>query len=54
MRAYAAAGSTISWRDGLLVCVLCILSMDSKESGVALPVLIGCYELVFVLPGQIS
>jgi hypothetical protein len=45
-------GGSVSWRDGLLVCAICVLSMDSKESGVALPVLLGCYELVFVLPGK--
>ena len=45
-------GKPVSWRGGLLVGFLCVLAMDSKESGVALPVLLGCYELVFVLPGQ--
>jgi hypothetical protein len=34
-----------------LLCLLCILCMDSKESGIALPVLLGLYELIFVLPG---
>ena len=47
-------GKPVTWRGGLLVGLLCVLSMDSKESGVALPVLLGCYELVFVLPGQNS
>lgn len=42
----------ITGRGGLLVGCLCLLSMDSKESGVALPMLLGCYELVFVLPGR--
>jgi hypothetical protein len=45
-------GRPIRWRGGLLVGLLCVLAMDSKESGVALPVLLGCYEIVFVLPGQ--
>ena len=45
-------GEPIRWRGGLLVGFLCVLAMDSKESGVALPVLLGCYEVVFVLPGR--
>ena len=39
-------------RSAIFVCLLCILSMDSKESGVALPVLIVLYDLIFVLPGR--
>jgi hypothetical protein len=49
--AYARArrnGGPISWRAGCMVAALCILSMNSKESGVALPVLLGLYELVYV------
>ena len=42
----------ITWRGGLLTALLCIFSMDSKESGVTLPVLLGCYELVYILPGK--
>ena len=38
----------ISWRTGCVITALCILSMNSKESGVALPVLLGLYELVYV------
>ncbi|MCU1326477.1 MAG: hypothetical protein JWN34_1847 [Bryobacterales bacterium] len=38
-------------RQALLV-LLCILSMASKESGVALPVLLGLYELIFCYPGH--
>lgn len=34
-----------------LLCLFCLLAMDSKESGVALPALIFCYEAIFVLPG---
>ena len=41
----------VTWQGGILIGFLCVLSMDSKESGVALPVLLGCYELIFVLPG---
>ncbi|MES1261232.1 MAG: hypothetical protein ABUS49_05785 [Acidobacteriota bacterium] len=32
------------------ICLLCILSMGSKESGIALPVLLVCYELIFHFP----
>jgi hypothetical protein len=49
--AYARArrdGRPITWRSGCLITALCILSMNSKESGVALPVLLGLYELVYV------
>ncbi|HVW87691.1 MAG TPA: hypothetical protein VHB50_23550, partial [Bryobacteraceae bacterium] len=41
---------SISLRTAVLVCLCCILSMDSKESGVALPLLLASYEAVFVLP----
>ena len=34
-------------RDQVLVCLMCIFAMDSKESGVALPALLACYELLF-------
>ncbi len=34
----------------LLVFLLCLLAMDSKESGVALPVLLAVYECIFILP----
>ena len=34
--------------DSALVCLMCIFAMDSKESGIALPVLVAIYELVFV------
>jgi hypothetical protein len=34
--------------DSALVCLMCILAMDSKESGIALPVLLAIYEVVFV------
>ncbi len=33
----------------ILLGLLCILSMSSKESGVALPVLMGLYELIFYI-----
>jgi hypothetical protein len=33
--------------DQALVCLMCLLAMDSKESGVALPVLLAFYELLF-------
>ncbi len=38
-------------RSAALVCLLCIFSMDSKESGIALPVTLACYEALFILPG---
>jgi hypothetical protein len=38
-------------KDAALVCLVCILAMDSKESGVMLPLLLAIYECVFVLPG---
>jgi hypothetical protein len=41
-----------SWRGALLVCLTCILAMDSKESGITLPVLLAIYECVFILPGN--
>ncbi|HKD05333.1 MAG TPA: hypothetical protein VKB79_05465 [Bryobacteraceae bacterium] len=53
--AYARArrnGKPISWRSGCVITAFCILSMNSKESGVALPVLLGLYELVFVFQWQ--
>ena len=34
-------------RDQILICLMCILALDSKESGVALPALLACYELLF-------
>jgi hypothetical protein len=34
----------------ILICLLCILCMSSKESGVALPVLLFLYELIFYFP----
>jgi hypothetical protein len=34
----------------LLVLFLCLLAMDAKESGIALPVLIAVYEGIFILP----
>jgi len=49
--AYARArrnGGPISWRAGCVITALCILSMNSKESGVALPVLLGLYEIVYL------
>ena len=33
------------------ICLVCLLAMDSKESGVAVVALLGVYELVFVVPG---
>ena len=35
-------------RDTVLLWLLCVLAMNSKESGVLLPVLLGLYELCFV------
>jgi hypothetical protein len=35
-------------RDSVLVCLMCIFAMDSKESGIALPALLAVYELAFV------
>ena len=53
---FTVLGLTLYAKDrrhnAILVCFLCILSMDSKESGVALPVLIVLYEVIFVLPGR--
>ena len=40
----------LSVQAQLGICLLCILSMSSKESGVALPVLLGLYELIFHFP----
>ena len=34
----------------LLVVLLCVLAMDAKESGVALPILMALYEAIFLLP----
>ena len=34
-------------RDQVLVCLTCILAMDAKESGLALPALLACYEFLF-------
>ncbi|MDP9172202.1 MAG: hypothetical protein M3N54_16415, partial [Acidobacteriota bacterium] len=34
----------------LLVAEICLLAMASKESGVALPALLACYEVIFILP----
>lgn len=37
-----------TWRGAVLVCLMCVLAMDSKESGIALPVILASYELIFV------
>lgn len=36
-----------TWRGQALVVLCCVFAMDSKESGVALPLLLACYELLF-------
>jgi hypothetical protein len=36
-----------TWKGKVLLCLLCILCMDSKESGIALPVLLGLCEVLF-------
>jgi hypothetical protein len=36
-----------SVRRQALICLLCILSMGSKESGVALPALLFCFEVIY-------
>ena len=38
------------WRWFAAVCLLSLFAMDSKESGVALPMLIVCCECIFFLP----
>lgn len=40
-----------SLKSAGLVCLTCILAMDSKESGITLPVLLAIYECIYVLPG---
>ena len=42
----------LTWPRQLLLLLLCVLSMASKESGVALPVLMGLFELIFHFPGR--
>ncbi len=36
-----------TWKGKALLVLLCMLCMDSKESGIALPVLLALYELLF-------
>jgi hypothetical protein len=47
---YPKLRRNLNWRSFALICLLSILSMSSKESGVALPVLLLLYELIFYFP----
>jgi hypothetical protein len=39
---------SLTLRGSALVFIICILAMNSKESGVALPLLLACCEIVFI------
>ena len=46
-------GRPLSRRQSVWIAVICLLALDSKESGVVLIALLGCYELVFVIPDSV-
>jgi hypothetical protein len=50
--AYPRLRARGGWRFFVPVCVLCILCMTSKESGVALPVLLFLYEAIYQAPAH--
>jgi hypothetical protein len=44
---YARMKQEPRWKSLALVCLMCILAMDSKESGIALPLLLAIYECLY-------
>jgi hypothetical protein len=50
LAAYPRLRAKGGWRSFVAICAVCILCMNSKESGVALPALLFLYELIFELP----
>ncbi len=48
---WRSEGPAPGFRRSAWLCLLFVLALASKESGVALVALLGCYELVYVLPG---
>ncbi len=48
-RARAETGGLAPRRIALL-CLICLMAMNAKESGAAVPAILFCYECVFILP----
>jgi hypothetical protein len=48
--AYFGLREKPSWKRSVVVCLLAVLCMDSKESGIALPLLLFCCECIYFVP----